>query len=1011
MDNIDVKDYFKIHDEYTKKYNNKVIILIQVGSFYELYCYKENDNIIGPNLELISKLLDIKMTLKNKNELPSRNNLYMSGFPIYMIDEYINKLILLDYIIVKIDQTTPPPKPLRRITDIISPGTYINSKIENVDDKNILSIVFDKYKKNNIYYLIIGISSYNIHLNISQYAEFIQINNTNEIFDDCIRYIESNQYIELLINNNINNEDKFNNMNINEIISYLNLDLNKSHNINIKYQNDKSYQTDLFNKIFNHKSNINIFDKLELNNYKYARLSLTLLYEYIYNQKKELLLNIKEPELYKINKFLYLGNRSLEQLNIINDKNSLFNIINYTKTSLGKRFLYLQLTKPLINEIEIKERYDLIEKLINNNNYEKISEYLKNIYDIQRLIRKIQINMINPNEFLNLYESLIYIYKIIIYLKDIYEIKYENEIKELIDDIEYKFDLTRINNYDNSFYNKDIYSDIDLIENKIDDLNNFINNLKDVLEKYIDDKNNTINIKSNDRDGYYLLLTKKRCEILQNKLKDKTKIKVGTIEILISELEFDNLPKSQNTKINCNKIKDLTKEIIYNKQELQNKLKEYFKNDMEKIINNYNHIFEYLIEKISFIDFINSGAICSIKNHYNKPIINKKDFSFLKSKNLRHPIIEQINNNFEYIPHNIELGPETEQNGILLYGINSSGKSTLMKSIGINVIMAQIGYYTSSEYFEYSPYYYLFTRICGNDNIYKNLSSFMVELMDITNILKRNDSNTLVIGDEICKGTEEKSANIIVCYMLEKLNNNNCSFITATHLHKIGNLKSVKKLERVKSKHLKITYDNKNDKLIYNRELLDGQGESFYGLQVAKYIMHDNDFNNRTNEILLEYENINIKQSNYNKEVYLEECNICKSKEKLETHHIIWQKDFNENEINKNKFHIIKNNKYNLVVLCMSCHDKIDRNDIIINKWIDTSEGRILDYYICCELMKKILEKYDDKYDKLIEFKDKIKNKIIKLKNQDIKYIKNYIYDKYNLKLSDKYILSIFSDI
>ena len=132
---------------------------------------------------------------------------------------------------------------------------------------------------------------------------------------------------------------------------------------------------------------------------------------------------------------------------------------------------------------------------------------------------------------------------------------------------------------------------------------------------------------------------------------------------------------------------------------------------------------------------------------------------------MRHPIVEKLSTDTTYIPHNIELGYETDQNGILLYGINSSGKSTLMKSIGLNVILAQIGYFVSCSHFEFSPYNSLFTRISGNDNLFRGLSSFMVEMMELMAILKRNNNNTLVIADEICRGTEEKSANIIVSYM------------------------------------------------------------------------------------------------------------------------------------------------------------------------------------------------------------------------------------------------------
>ena len=141
--------------------------------------------------------------------------------------------------------------------------------------------------------------------------------------------------------------------------------------------------------------------------------------------------------------------------------------------------------------------------------------------------------------------------------------------------------------------------------------------------------------------------------------------------------------------------------------------------------------------------------------------------------------------------------------------------------------------------------------------------------------------------------------------MIETLAKSQTSFITATHLHDITSIESIKKLDNIKIKHLKITYDAKDDKLIYDRILSDCQGESFYGLQVAKYLMKDNYFNERTQQILNEYNSINIKTSKYNKDVYLSECFICSDNKHLESHHIIWQKEFDENNYHKEKIYLM----------------------------------------------------------------------------------------------------------
>jgi len=266
--------------------------------------------------------------------------------------------------------------------------------------------------------------------------------------------------------------------------------------------------------------------------------------------------------------------------------------------------------------------------------------------------------------------------------------------------------------------------------------------------------------------------------------------------------------------------------------------------------------------------------------------------------------------------------------GILLFGVNSAGKSTLMKSIGISILLAQIGYPVPAEYFEYYPYKSIFTRICGNDDILKGLSSFMVEILELNSILKRNNGNTLVIADELCRGTEVDSALYIVATMIEKLSKNNCSFITASHLHGLKNFDNIKKLENVKPYHLKVEYSD--EKLIYNRKLSKGYGSNCYGIEVAKYIFEDKEIVKRIYEVSNSFEE--MKMSRYNRELVLEKCEVCGSKEKLETHHIVFQKDF-INGVNKNKYHIIKNDVSNLVVLCQYCHDEVDRKNIEIRGW------------------------------------------------------------------------------
>lgn len=1029
-----VENYFEIHDYYTNIYGKgRTIILMQVGSFHEAYC-TDND---GLNLIELSQELDICCTQKNKNIPLSKKNPRMMGFPVHTTYNFIDKLIDLNYTVVLIDQTSEPVFPKktfkREVTNIFSPATHIDKKTNK--SNFLLSIVLDKIKdKVNNYQLYFGLSTYDLSTGFGYFYEtFSTINDENIGLDDALRFIENFPPREIVFQNNLLLTDKIGTMTIEDILCYLGIDKNNVYTIPITKHNKISYQRDLFNRVFKIESNIDIIEMIGIEYLTLSRLSLTLLLDYVLSHQPILLEQLRIPTLFSSNKYLYLGNRALEQLDVLTKSSNLnlLNIINYTKTSIGKRYLTNQLSNPLIDHVEINKRYETINTILENNNTQKIVSYLEDIYDLDKLIRKLEINTINPLELYQLYISFYQIIKLTNYFKessllDTFEIN-DNDIiltEDFNNYIEDTFIISKINEQsfnnfhecDYSFYNINIHNEIDQLQEKINSTTNFMDYLIKALEIYIDEKNyfkksdseqeskSLITLKFNERDGHYLLITNRRCEIMKNNIKQKkiTKLNIGSIELDIDELKYEPLPKSSNTKITCQKVKDLSSNLVVCKQEMAKKLKETFKIDMKSINEKYGKLFHYWSNKVAYIDFINGGAICSLENHYCRPTINLKESSYFKASELRHPIVEKINTNFSYIPHKIELGESTEQNGILLYGINSSGKSTLMKSIGINIILAQIGYYTASTSFEYSPYYSLFTRICGNDNMFRGQSSFQVEMMELMAILKRHDSKTLVIGDEICRGTEEKSANIIVCIMLENLAKSKTSFITASHLHKLATMESVKNISSLKAKHLKITYDQINETLIYDRHLSDGQGESFYGLQVAKFLMKDKLFNERANEICMEYDNIvKDKTSKYNSDVYLHECEICKNKEKLESHHIKWQKDFNSKNIHKEEFGIQKDDAYNLVVLCQECHDKVDRDQIKVYGWKETTNGRKLDYKFNSEVVKK--KKYTPEF---IDYISELKNIV----NGDIKMAIIKIKEDFDTKVSYKSILKIWDN-
>lgn len=478
------------------------------------------------------------------------------------------------------------------------------------------------------------------------------------------------------------------------------------------------------------------------------------------------------------------------------------------------------------------------------------------------------------------------------------------------------------------------------------------NKLLEILEENLGQGDNIkgkdrINIQNN-KDGYYLVLSNDNAKTLKDILDEKKKLNLGFTTIKASDFNYKANTNKTQIKIpsfteDADNLDDYTDDIgdLY---------KLHYLNDIQNIYEKFGNLFSKCNEFITRIDYLNSCVLLSQKKGYTRPSIKEQKNSFVSATKIRHPIVERIIDH-EYIPHDISIGNE-DLKGMLIYGLNSAGKSVLMKSVGLCIIMAQSGLYVPADSFNFSPYHSLMTRITGNDNIFKGLSSFGIEITEINSILKRSNQNTLIIGDEICRGTEHVSGNALVASTIIRLAKLDPTFIFTTHLHEIMSLKKIKEIPNVKAYHLKVTYDTKTETLVYDRKLTPGCGEPIYGITVAKYIIQDKEFidiaTEIKNELLDNYNSmISGKKSKYNKDVYVYECNVCHTKDNvsltnLETHHINFQKDCDEHDVVKSKKHIKKNDKGNLVILCQSCHDKIHHGNLKITGYVKTSKGNQL---------------------------------------------------------------------
>ena len=482
--------------------------------------------------------------------------------------------------------------------------------------------------------------------------------------------------------------------------------------------------------------------------------------------------------------------------------------------------------------------------------------------------------------------------------------------------------------------------------------------LEDELED--SDQKNYIKLHITEKNNIGLIATSKRCKTLEGIIKNKKTNpsinltytstyfkceKIFTLET--EELEFNN--QSASNKYMTNRQ---IENICYTLSNVKVKIMDTMAKVFEKIVKDmdiYSDKIEKICDFIKFVDLVYAKMFIADKFNYCRPVIindENYDKSFINVTGLRHCLIEKIQQNELYVTNDLEIGMN-EMNGILLYGTNAVGKTSFIRALGIATIMAQAGLYVPASSFKYNPYKYIFTRILGNDNIFKGLSTFAVEMSELRTILRLADKNSLVLGDELCSGTESTSATSIFVSGIQHLNRTNCSFIFATHLHEILEYDEIIDLENVHIKHMSVIYNKETGCLEYDRKLKNGPGNNMYGLEVCKSLNLPEDFLENAHNIRMKYhpESSSIldrRQSHFNAKKIVGNCEMCDKNMASEVHHLQYQHEANKDGIiSRNDLIFHKNHKANLLNICEQCHQKIHKENKQYKK-VKTTKGMSL---------------------------------------------------------------------
>lgn len=960
-------DYDSYLATYRKLYGDRTIVLMECGSFYELY----DDGSRKTNLREIGELLGIQVSRRNKSIIEvSRANLEMAGFPSYALNKFLTILTKDNYTVVVVSQTTPPPNPKREVTHIASPGTYIEEDA-HVETNYLMCIYMERHTdfKTKSPTLAMGASLIDLGTGKTHCMEVVSRANDihyplDELYRVCVAF--SPREVVVCANKDVNDIISYE-----QLIRHLDLEDKCHHNDTHNFDTNilkASYQEELLKRVFmgRQRGLLSCIEYIGLELLPCARASYVRLLQFVHSHNERVLVKVAPPTIMDETNTLVLSYNSIKQLDIVSSSNggktqgnsSLYYILNNCKTAVGRRYFKERIMSPCRNPTQLQACYDGIQDLLDNNTFMSVREVLLDVYDIERLFRRLNLGSIHPCELWNLHQSCSNLEKAMIITgqhANSYLLLQLQEIKTCITSYLVLEELPKYNqdNISASIFQQGYNAQLDDLFRSFTTTKKFFETMGQELNKMHQLKQSTTDtlfkLENNERDGYYLLITNKR---FQEFIKTHAK---ATLTIDNNDIEVRTLTSksvshsSSNVKVSHQLFSKYNDKLDVISLKLKRCVTDVYKNYLNTVSDTTSQYATSVCQALANIDYISCCAYNAFTYKYTRPIIKDtyQSKSYIRAYSLRHPIIERIATDTRYVSNDIALGLPNDQDGILLYGLNSSGKSSLMKSIGIAIVMAQSGMYVPCDSMEFWPYDYIFTRILSCDDIFKGQSTFTKEMLELRGILKRSNKNSLVLGDELCSGTESISALSIVSAGIHTLAKRECSFVFATHLHDLVEIEEVKAQNNVKVYHLSVEYDPQTKRLVYDRRLKEGNGSTLYGLEVCKSLDLDTEFlqlANRVRHKLLDtHENIistSSNQNKYNKDVYLDKCQVCSAKA-TEIHHISQQKEADDNGY-IGTFH--KNDKFNLVCLCEKCHDQVHHGNLVIRGYSQTSDGVVLDY-------------------------------------------------------------------
>ncbi len=788
-----------------KEQHQDYMLFFRLGDFYELFF---EDALVA------SKELDLTLTGRDcglKERAP------MCGVPYHAVNIYIKKLIKKGFKVAICEQTTLPEKGVklveREVVRIVTPGTIIEEDLLIESENNY----------------IVSLAAFNDSIGFA-YADIstghffisppLKGNTVNLVHDELTRLNPA----EILIN-----KDFADIVNDNPVLSKQ-FDFSRDTNIDDYYQID--YAKSLVTKHF--QENRNILDMIE----KETMMASGALLKYLSNTQKNALLQLNKVSLYKASAYMKIDpftRNSLELTRTLRSgkkKGSLLWVIDKTSTSLGSRKIKQWLEQPLLNKEEIEERLNAVEYFKKDIiKIENLKEELKYIKDIQRLSTKIAYSTINPRECLMLKSSL----QVLPNIKSLISDSNSGLIKKCydnIDDLKDVYDLLDAAIEENPPTNlkeggavKCSYND-DLAE-----LKNIMENGKSLIESVEAAEREstgikTLKIKYNRIFGYFIEVTKSNLsQVPYRYIRKQT---LANSERYITD-ELKNLE---------DKILGAKEKSILLEQDIYNDIKNALKSQIKRL--------QQTAEHISVIDALISLAIVANENSYCKPEINT--IGTIEINSGRHPVVEAASNVNSFVPNNAYLDMADDR-FIIITGPNMSGKSTYLRQVALINILAQIGSFVPAISASLPVTDRVFSRVGASDDLFLGQSTFMVEMTEVAHILKNATEKSLIILDEIGRGTSTFDGLSIAWSVIEYICDKNkigAKALFATHYHQLSELEG--KIDGLKNYCVAVK-EYKNE-IIFMRKIIRGGSDKSFGLHVAMLAGIPQDAIDRGQEIL-----------------------------------------------------------------------------------------------------------------------------------------------------------------